>query len=62
MTNLKTATAEDFKKGSILIDSEGYEFIVLSKYDTGIWEAKSINGRGSKVIFENEARFYKIKS
>lgn len=61
MTNVKTATAADFKTGSILKDSAGYEFIIMNKYDTGIWEAKSINGRGTKVMFENEARFYTVK-
>lgn len=61
MANVKTATAADFKTGSILKDPEGYEFIIMNKYDNGIWEAKSINGRGSIVMFENEARFYTTK-
>ena len=62
MTNLRITTVADFKRGSMLMNSEGFEFILTSKYDDGIWESKSINGRGGKVIFENEARFYKIKS
>ena len=36
MANVKTATAEDFKTGSILKDPEGYEFIIMNKYDDGI--------------------------
>ena len=51
---LRTATEEDFKVGTTLIDSEGYEHTIREKYDEGIW-----NTRG-KVVFENEARFYQV--
>lgn len=59
MSNAKTATAEDFKIGTTLVTSEGYEFTIYAKYDNGIWEARSRSG--SKCVFESEARFYKVK-
>ena len=54
MKNLRTATANDFKVGTTLITSEGFEFKLINKYDNGIWECKQ------KVHFENEAKFYKV--
>ncbi len=54
----RTATTADFKVGTTLITSEGYEFKITDKYDDGIWNAR--NERGSKVVFENEARFYTV--
>ena len=60
MTTLTTATKKDFKLGTTLITSEGYEFTITSKYDDGIWNTKS--NSGSKIVFENEARCYKIKA
>ena len=54
MKNLRTATANDFKVGTILITSEGYEFKLINKYQDGIWESKQV------VHFENEANFYKV--
>ena len=60
MKNLRKATIEDFKVGITLITSEGYEFTITSKYDDGIWEARGVSG--SKCVFENEARFYKVEN
>ena len=51
----RTATKEDFKIGTVLIDSEGNRFGLRSKYDEGIWECNH------RVHFENEARFYKVE-
>lgn len=55
MENLRQATKEDFKIGTVLIDSEGNEFGIRSHYSEGIWESNY------KVHFENEAKFYKVK-
>ena len=52
----RTATIEDFKIGTTLITSEGYEFTLRRKYDEGIWESNE------KCHFEGEARFYKVKN
>lgn len=57
---MKIATLADFKTGTTLITSEGFEFTLTDKYDVGVWESRS--NRGSKCIFESEARFYKVKS
>jgi len=54
MANTRQATKEDFKLGTVLIDSEGNEFTLKKHYTEGIWESDK------KVHFENEARFYKI--
>ena len=54
-----TATAQDFKVGNTLITSEGHEFTITDFYGNGMWNARSRSG--SKVVFEDEARFYKIK-
>lgn len=59
--NTRTATSSDFKVGSTLITSEGYGFIIRSKYDNGIWEARGTEGQGYTVLYENEARFYTVK-
>jgi len=56
---LRVAEVKDFKIGTRLVTSEGYEFVLSEKYADGIWEARGDGG--GKVIFENEARFYKIK-
>lgn len=58
MKNLRTATASDFKIGTTLVSFGRYEFTIYNKYDDGIWEARSTSG--SKVVFECEARHYKI--
>ena len=58
MTNLRVATVSDFKVGTILITSEGWEFRIMRKYDEGVWEARGVSG--DKVVFENEARHYKV--
>jgi hypothetical protein len=55
MTTLRTATKEDFKVGTTLITSEGYEFTLRRKYDDGIWESNE------KCHFESEAKFYKVR-
>lgn len=60
MENLRTATAEDFKIGNTLIASDGHSFTITSKYDKGIWNARGTDGQGSKCLFEDEAKFYKI--
>lgn len=54
MKNLRTATANDFKVGTILISSEGFEFKLINKYENGIWECKN------RVHMESEAQFYKV--
>lgn len=52
---LRTATIEDFKIGTVLIDAEGNRFPIKSKYDeSGIWESND------KALYEGEARFYKV--
>ncbi len=53
--NEREATIEDFKIGTVLIDSEGNEFGIRRKYEDGIWESNY------SVHFENEARFYKVR-
>lgn len=53
---LKTATTQDFKSGTILLDSEGNRHIISDKYSEGIW-----NTKGSNVVFENEAKFYTVE-
>lgn len=57
MKALRTATADDFKTGTALIDSEGNRHIVADKYDDGIW-----NTKGCNVVFENEAKYYKVEA
>ena len=64
-TSIKTrpATKEDFAIGTKLIQPDGvneWEWILtkVCDWNTDIWEAKSDSG--TKVIFANEARFYKI--
>ncbi len=59
---MKTATASDFKVGTTLITSEGYSFTILRNYANGIWEARGTEGQGDKCVFEDEARFYKVKA
>lgn len=58
--NLRTATKEDFKVGTTLIMSEGWEFTIMRKYDDGIWEARG--NSGDKCVFENEAHTYKVEN
>lgn len=55
MENLRTATKKDFKAGTTLITSEGYEFTLRRKYSEGIWESNE------KCHFESEAKIYKVK-
>jgi len=52
----RTATKEDFKSGLVLIDAEGNRHSLSDKYQDGIWNTRSCN-----VVFEGEARFYKIE-
>lgn len=54
MKNLRTATAEDFKIGARLVSSEGFEFVLVKKYDEGVWECRK------RTHMENEARFYRV--
>lgn len=65
----RIATREDFRTGTTLFDSEGHEILIQDKYDTGIWNAR-VFGRlsnggiyrvGDKVVFEGEARFYRVE-
>lgn len=58
---MRTATLDDFKVGTTLFTSEGYGFRIICKYGSGIWEARGTEGQGDKVVFENEAKFYKVK-
>ncbi len=59
--SFRTATIRDYKRGTVLYTSEGYGFRILDKYDDGVWEARGTDGQGDKVVYENEARFYKVK-
>lgn len=58
-TLTRTATAMDLKVGILLFDSEGYPFMIIRKYDEGVWEGRG--NSGDKVILESEAHFYKVK-
>jgi len=58
MKNLRTATKNDFKVGTTLITSEGYNFTITSFYTETIWNARGVSG--SICVFEDEARFYKV--
>ena len=56
MTNLRTATIEDFKIGTTLITKiGGWEFTLRRKYDEGIWESNQ------KCHFECYAKSYNVK-
>lgn len=55
----KTATVADFKVGTTLVTSEGYEFTIYNKYAEGIFEARGKNGH--ICLFSGEARFYTVK-
>lgn len=59
---LRTATKEDFKKGTTLITSEGYEFFITREEypNSGIWSAKGRSGE--KCVFDTEASSYKVKA
>jgi len=54
MTNLRTATSSDFKVGTKLISSEGFEFILVNKYAEGVFECRK------RTHMASEARFYKV--
>ena len=56
MRTIRTATEKDFKVGTVLIDSEGNRHGIRAKYAPGIWECNQ------HVVFENEAKFYKIET
>ncbi len=59
--SLRTATKEDFKEGTKLIDKkEGWSVTIRSKYDDGIWEARA--ARGTVTVFEREAKFYNVEA
>lgn len=61
-SSFRTATTKDFKVGSTLYTSEGYGFRILNKaHSDGIWEARGTEGQGDKVLYEDEAKFYKVK-
>lgn len=51
----RQATIEDFKVGTVLIDSEGNRHAIRQKYDNGIWETNE------KCVFEIDAQYYKIE-
>jgi hypothetical protein len=38
--NLRKAKPADMKVGTVLITSEGYKFKIVSKYRSGMWNAK----------------------
>lgn len=59
MTNLVTATANDFKVGTTLFTQYGYSFTITRFYSEGVWEAKNENGE--KCVYESEAMIYKVK-
>lgn len=58
IASLRVATKEDFKPGITLVTSEGYSFTISSKYDEGVWESRAVGG--GKVLFECEAKFYRV--
>ena len=51
---LRVAKKEDFKVGTVLIDSEGNKFGLRRYYIDGIWESNY------RIHFESEARFYQV--
>ena len=51
----RIATKADFKVGTTLITSEGYEFTLRREYAEGIFESTQ------KVHFTSEAKFYQVK-
>lgn len=58
----RQATVKDFKEGTILITSEGYEFRILNESNVKeVWNARGRLGQGDKLIFESEAKFYQVK-
>ena len=59
--SLRCAAVSDFNTGTELFTSEGYSFRLLSKYADGIWEARGADGQGDKLIYEDEARHYRVK-
>lgn len=62
-SSFRTATTKDFKVGTTLYTSEGYGFKIMNKAPglSGIWEARGTDGQGDKNVYEDEARFYKVK-
>jgi hypothetical protein len=52
---MRVATKNDYQTGNVLISSEGFEFKITYKYADGVWETNK-----NSVVFESEARFYKI--
>ena len=62
-STFRIATTEDFKVGTTLYTSEGYGFRILNRAPglSGIWEARGTEGQGDKVVYEDEAKFYKVK-
>jgi hypothetical protein len=57
---MNTATIEDFKAGTKLVDKrEGWQCLLLRKYADGIWEARYASGES--VVFEREAFGYYVK-
>jgi len=54
---MTAATSKNFSVGTTLTDKHG-KWTLTSKYDEGTWEARG--ERGSKVIFESDARFYTV--
>ena len=61
MKGQRQATVADFKEGTTLYTTEGYGFQILRKYDAGIWEARGTEGQGEKVVYEGDARHYKVE-
>lgn len=57
---LRTATAADFKPGTVLIcKTEGWEVCITKKCGDETWEARAI--RGEKCVFEFEASCYWVQ-
>ena len=52
----RTATAEDFKPGTVLLTKEGFEHVIREQYDNGIF-----NCMGGNVVFTDEAKHYRVK-
>jgi hypothetical protein len=53
--NLRPATIEDFKVGTVLYVKEGWSFSLTNKYGEGMWEC-----REGKIIYEGEINLYKV--
>lgn len=54
----RKANRSDFKAGNTLTTSEGFSFLLLNEYMTGVWEARGSSG--VKLINEMYAETYTV--